>query len=46
MFGKVQAVFFSSAAGLPTVTGEWSRSALGERVVPLQGRHGKRGELA
>jgi pSer/pThr/pTyr-binding forkhead associated (FHA) protein len=44
-FGKVQAIFFSSAAGLPTVTGEWSRSAVGERVVPLHGRQGKRGEL-
>jgi DNA-binding winged helix-turn-helix (wHTH) protein len=44
-FGKAQALFFSSAAGLPTVTGEWSRSALRERVVSLQGRQGKRGEL-
>jgi FHA domain-containing protein len=45
-FGKIQAIFCSSAAGMPTVTGEWSRSALGgERVVSLRDRQGKRGEL-
>jgi DNA-binding winged helix-turn-helix (wHTH) protein len=42
-FGKVQAIFFSSASGLPTVTGSWSRSALGGDVgLPARNGHGER----
>jgi DNA-binding winged helix-turn-helix (wHTH) protein len=42
-FGKIQAIFFSSASGLPTVTGNWSRSALGaDHGLPARGDRGER----